>query len=81
MKLKPFIQALGLALASIGAAQAQISDSVVKIAVLTDLSGLYSDVAGKGAVVATEMAIADFVAKEKTRLQGGNGVCRPPEQG
>ena len=65
MKLKPLIQALGLALATLGAAQAQISDSVVKIGVLTDLSGVYSDVAGKGTIVATEMAIEDFVAKEK----------------
>ena len=32
---------------------------------LTDLSGVYSDVAGKGTVVATQMAIDDFLAKEK----------------
>ena len=55
MKLKPIIQALGLALATIGAAQAQISDNVVKIGVLTDLSGLYSDVAGKGTVQVHQM--------------------------
>ena len=65
MKLKPFIQTLGLALAALGTAHAQISDGVVKIGVLTDLSGVYSDVAGKGTVVATEMAIADFLEKEK----------------
>ena len=65
MTLKPIIQALGLALATLGAAHAQISDNVVKIGVLTDLSGVYSDVAGKGTVVATEMAIADFMEKEK----------------
>ncbi len=65
MTLKPIIQALVLALATHAAAQAQISDNVVKIGVLTDLSGVYSDVAGKGTVVATEMAIADFMASEK----------------
>ena len=65
MTLKPIIQALGLALAALGTAQAQITDNVVKIGVLTDLSGVYSDVAGKGTVVATEMAIADFMDKEK----------------
>jgi branched-chain amino acid transport system substrate-binding protein len=65
MKLKPIVQALGLALATLSAAHAQISDGVVKIGVLTDLSGVYSDVAGKGTVVATEMAIADFMEKEK----------------
>ena len=46
-----------------GAAQAQISDNVVKIGVLTDLSGPYSDVAGLGTVVATKMAVEDFIAK------------------
>lgn len=65
MTLKPIIQALGLAFAALGTAQAQITDNVVKIGVLTDLSGVYSDVAGKGTVVATEMAIADFMDKEK----------------
>lgn len=46
-------------------AQAQVSDNVVKIGVLTDLSGTYSDLAGSGAVLATQMAIDDFIAKEK----------------
>lgn len=63
--LKTLFQAVGLALATIGAASAQVSDGVVKIGVLTDLSGTYSDVAGKGTVVATQMAIDDFNAKEK----------------
>jgi branched-chain amino acid transport system substrate-binding protein len=48
-----------------GAAQAQISDNVVKIGVLTDMSGAYSDLAGSGAVEATKMAVEDFKAKEK----------------
>ena len=46
-------------------AMAQISDNVVRIGVLTDLSGTYSDLTGAGAVYATEMAVADFIAKEK----------------
>lgn len=62
---KTLFQAVGLALATMGAASAQVSDGVVKIGVLTDLSGTYSDVAGKGTVVATQMAIDDFNAKEK----------------
>lgn len=48
-----------------GAAQAQISGNVVKVGVLTDLSGTYSDLSGSGAVLATQMAIDDFIAKEK----------------
>lgn len=43
----------------------KISDGVVKIGVLTDLSGLYSDLAGSGAVLATQMAIDDFKAQAK----------------
>jgi branched-chain amino acid transport system substrate-binding protein len=56
--------AAALAALSFGA-QAQISGNVVKIGVLTDLSGTYSDLAGSGAVLATKMAIDDFIAKEK----------------
>lgn len=48
-----------------GAAQAQISGGTVKIGVLTDMSGTYSDLAGAGAVLATQMAIEDFIAEAK----------------
>lgn len=34
-----------------------------KIGVITDMSGTYSDIAGKGSVVAAEMAVEDFYAK------------------
>ena len=37
-----------------GAAQAQISDNVIKIGVLTDMSGLYADLGGPGSVVAAQ---------------------------
>ena len=40
MKLKQIAQAVSLSLWVAGAAQAQISDGVVKVGVLTDLSGL-----------------------------------------
>ncbi|MHA6324407.1 ABC transporter substrate-binding protein [Roseivivax sp. CAU 1753] len=42
------------------AAAAEISDGVVKIGILTDMSGTYSDLSGEGAVVATQMAIDEF---------------------
>ena len=45
------------------AASAEISDGVVKIGVLTDMSGTYSDLSGEGAVVATQMAIDEFGGK------------------
>src|SRR5438045_8500187 len=42
-----------------GAAQAQISDGVIKIGVLSDMSSLYTDRAGAGSVVAARMAVED----------------------
>ena len=45
------------------AAQAQISDNVVKIGVLTDMSGPYADATGPGSVEAVRMAISDFGGK------------------
>ena len=41
-------------------AQAQLSDDVVRIGVLTDMSGPYQDWAGPGSVVAVQMAVEDF---------------------
>jgi branched-chain amino acid transport system substrate-binding protein len=46
-----------------GAANAQISEDVVKIGVLTDMSSLYSDATGKGSLVAVQMAVADYGGK------------------
>ena len=45
----------------------KLSDGVVKIGILTDLSGLYSDIAGAGSITAAKMAIEDFQAQEKGR--------------
>src|SRR5947207_6897176 len=53
---------LFLALAGVlgvGAAQAQISDNVIKIGVLSDMSSLYTDLAGAGSVAAARMAVED----------------------
>ena len=43
--------------------QGAISGDVVRIAVLTDMSGPYSDVGGPGSVEAARMAVADFGGK------------------
>lgn len=71
MKTKRIAIAIGAALAGLfaGAAQAQVSDNVVKIGVLTDMSGAYSDLAGQGTVVAAKMAVEDFIAKEKPNFK------------
>jgi branched-chain amino acid transport system substrate-binding protein len=44
-------------------AKGKVSGGVVKIGVLDDMSGLYSDIGGKGEVVAAEMAVAEFGGK------------------
>jgi branched-chain amino acid transport system substrate-binding protein len=46
-------------------ASAQISDNVVKIGVMNDMSGLYADIAGPGSVTAAKMAVEDFGAAAK----------------
>jgi len=48
-----------------GTAQAQISDGVVKIGVLSDMSSLYADLDGAGSVLAATMAVEDFGAAAK----------------
>ncbi len=57
--------ALMLHVGAIAGAATKASDGVVKIGVLTDMSGTYSDLAGHGSLVAVQMAVADFIAKEK----------------
>ncbi|WP_200843457.1 ABC transporter substrate-binding protein [Pantoea sp. 18069] len=53
--------ALGAGLLCSAAAQAQqISDEVVRIGVLSDMSGLYADTAGRGSLEAVKMAVEDF---------------------
>ena len=41
----------------------RISDDVVKVAVLTDMSGLYTDLVGPGSVAAAQLAIDEFGGK------------------
>jgi branched-chain amino acid transport system substrate-binding protein len=52
-----------LILAGAAAAVAQVSDDVVKIGVLTDMTGAYSDLAGPGSIIAAQMAAEDFGGK------------------
>ncbi|MCR6632507.1 MAG: ABC transporter substrate-binding protein [Magnetospirillum sp.] len=63
MLRKALVGAVTALALSAGTAQAQLSDNKVKIGVLTDLSGTYSDLAGQGSVVAAQMAIEDFGGK------------------
>lgn len=68
MRLSRFI-GLGLVFALWPAfAHSQVSDGIVKIAVLNDQSGPYADNSGKGSVEAVRMAIEEF---------GGKGLDKP----
>jgi branched-chain amino acid transport system substrate-binding protein len=56
--------AAGVALAGPAYAQtAKVSDDVVKIGVLTDMSGQFSHESGEGSVTAVKMAVEDFGGK------------------
>lgn len=57
--------ALGGLLILIGtaAAVAQVSDDVVKVGILTDMTGAYSDLSGAGSIIAAQMAAEDFGGK------------------
>jgi branched-chain amino acid transport system substrate-binding protein len=64
LKLKKLSLACSLALGAMVAvapsAQAQVSDNVIKIGFITDMSSLYADIDGAGGVEAIKMAIADM---------------------
>jgi branched-chain amino acid transport system substrate-binding protein len=52
-----------IALAAATPANAQISDDVVKIGLILDMSSIYADITGKGSADAGQMAIDDFGGK------------------
>ena len=62
MGYRSFVAAAAFGAASLAAvpASAQYADGGIKIGVLTDMSGGYSDLAGRGSVTAAELALEDF---------------------
>ncbi len=56
---------LGTAFAALAAGGAFAADINVKLGVLNDRSGIYSDIAGEGSVIAARLAVEDFKAAEK----------------
>ena len=62
--------AIAMAAAPVPAAQDKISGDVVRIGVLTDLTGIYTEIGGRGSVVAAQMAVEDF---------GGEVLGKPVE--
>jgi branched-chain amino acid transport system substrate-binding protein len=57
--LKSLLAVAVAGLFAAGPASAQYTNNVIKLGVLSDMSSLYTDLAGAGSVVATKMAIAD----------------------
>jgi branched-chain amino acid transport system substrate-binding protein len=49
-------------------AQSKISGDVVRVGVLTDMSGLYSDLGGQGSIEAAKMAVEDFKKEAKPKF-------------
>lgn len=66
MRLSPWAAAAALSLAA-SAAQAEISDGIVRVGVLNDISGVFQDTNGLGSVEAARMAAEDFAG-------GGKGI-------
>ena len=60
---------VGAACLAVSPLRAEISDGVVKIGVLSDMSGVYSDITGKGSVLATRMAVEDCLKAECAGLR------------
>jgi branched-chain amino acid transport system substrate-binding protein len=64
VKLRFILTSILLTGLTAGAAKAQIS---IKLGVLTDRSGAYSDIGGEGSAVAARMAVEDFMAKTSNK--------------
>jgi branched-chain amino acid transport system substrate-binding protein len=59
---------------------AQYTDGIVKIGILTDMSGVYSDFGGPGSVAAAKLAVEDFGAAAKgikVEIVGGDHQNKP----
>lgn len=71
---------LAAALLASGTASAEISGGVVKIGVLSDMSGLYADLGGPGSLLAARLAAEDFGAAKKgikVEFVGGDHQNKP----
>jgi branched-chain amino acid transport system substrate-binding protein len=64
--MKPLISLAAVAVAlGCSGAQAQYTDGTIRIGVLNDMSGTYSDLSGRGSLIAARMAVEDFGAAAK----------------
>src|SRR5918994_923656 len=78
-KLKGAAAALALMLVPT-VAPAQVSDDVVRVGVLNDVSGPYADFAGPGSIIAARMAVEDHggrVLGKPIEVIGGDHQNKP----
>src|SRR3954467_11839774 len=59
----------------LGAAQAQTPADTVRIGVLNDMSGVYSDDQGPGSLLAAQMAVEDFAGSAGNSKAAGRPVA------
>jgi branched-chain amino acid transport system substrate-binding protein len=79
-QMKQALAAMALLFCFPGEVRAQISDGIVKIGVLTDMSSLYSNGTGKGSLIAAQMAAEDFGGKVRgspVEVIGGDHLNKP----
>lgn len=69
MKRKILATAALAACALGSSAYAQVSDGIIKIGVLNDMSGVYADIGGPGSVVAAKMAVEDYIKATNSTLK------------
>ena len=65
LKISTLLAAAGMLALTTGSALAQYKGGTIKIGVMNDMSGPYSDIAGKGSVYAAQKAVEDFGAAAK----------------
>ena len=65
MSLRHVLALAGAIGLTAGSAQAQLTNNEIKIGILSDMSSLYTDLAGAGSVLAARMAVEDFGAAAK----------------
>jgi branched-chain amino acid transport system substrate-binding protein len=79
--MKPLISLAAVAVAlGCSGAQAQYTDGTIRIGVLNDMSGTYSDLSGRGSLIAARMAVEDFGAAAKgmkVEIVGADHQNRP----
>jgi len=59
-RIRPKLIVFLISLNMMGISIAQVNKDPVKIGVMTDMSSLFSDIGGRGSVIAAQMAIEDF---------------------